>query len=258
MFAEPWEGRAFALAVETVDRMGLPWDAFRERLMAAIADDPERPYYESWLVALERLVLDHHAAEPDDLSKNRMQAASYRVDELGHGDLEIFPVAVTEAGLRNVLDRLFTHWWPHFHFGTIIQGAVYELRAPHAPELSILDGYLTIGFEGWHVHLCIGEHAGPPGHPVEPALARLRRCTYAELARVWVEGAPRSWMFRMYNGASEQQLTVLLPNPFLDDDQHPLSEPDWARLECWDELRRLLLDLDPDPRDRSGARFVHP
>jgi nitrile hydratase accessory protein len=258
VFAEPWEGRAFALAVETIERLGLPWDAFRERLMAAIAEDSDRPYYESWLAALERLVLDHHAAEPDDLSKNRMQAASYRVDELGSGDLEIFPVAVTEAALRIVLDQLFTRWWPHIRFGPIIQGAVYELRAPHEPDLSMLDGYLTIGFEGWHVHLCIGEHEGQPGHPVEPALARLRRCTYAELARVWVDGAPRSWMFRMYNGASEQQLTVLLPNPFLDDDQNPLPEPDWARLDCWDELRRLLLDLDPDPRDRSGARFVHP
>jgi nitrile hydratase accessory protein len=258
VFAEPWEGRAFALAVETVERLGLPWDAFRERLVAAIAEAPNRPYYESWLSALERLVLDHHAAEPDDLATHRMQAASYRVDELGNGDVEIFPVAVTETRLHGALVRLFTHWWPHIRFGPIIQGAVYELRAPHEPHLSMLDGYLTVGFERWHVHLCIGEHKGEPGHPVDPAVARLRRCTYAELARIWVDDAPVSWMFRMYNGASEQQLTVLLPNPFLDDEQNPLPEPDWTRLECWDELRRSLLELEPDPRDRHGTRFVHP
>src|SRR4249920_1160746 len=92
VFAEPWEGRAFALAVETVERLGLRWDAFRERLVAAIAEAPDRAYYESWLAALERLVLEQHAAEPDDLATHRMQAASYRVDELGNGDVEIFPI----------------------------------------------------------------------------------------------------------------------------------------------------------------------
>jgi nitrile hydratase accessory protein len=258
LFAEPWEGRAFALAVETVERLGLPWDAFRHPLMAAIADAPHRPYYESWLAALERLVLEQHAAEPEDLAAHRMRAASYRVDEPGNGDVEIFPIAVDEETLRGALEGLFTRWWRHIRFGPIIQGAVYELQAPHEPELSMLDGYLTIGFERWHVHLCIGEHVGSPGHPVDPAVARLRRCTYAELARIWTEGAPVSWMFRMYNGASEQQLTVLLPNPFLDDDQFPLPEPDWSRLECWDELRRSLLTLEPDERDRSGTRFIHP
>ena len=55
VFDEPWQGRAFAMAFDLVDRSGLPWDAFREQLVAAIADDPDRPYYESWLVALERL-----------------------------------------------------------------------------------------------------------------------------------------------------------------------------------------------------------
>ena len=88
--------------------------------------------------------------------------------------------------------------------------------------------------------------------------SRLRRCTYAELARVFVHDAPTSWMFRMYNGASEQQLTVLLPNPFLDDDQHPLAEPDWSCLACWDELRHDVLGLTPDPVDRIGTRFEHP
>ena len=258
LFAEPWEGRAFALAVETVDRLGVPWDVFRQQLIAAIASDQHRPYYESWLAAFEQLVLEQRAAGADELAIARMRAASYRVDEPGNGDLEIFPIAVTEARLRAALDVMLMRWWPNIRFGPIIQGAVYELRAPHEPELSMLDGYLTIGFDGWHVHLCIGEHTGLPGSPVEPSVARLRRCTYAELVRIWVADAPTSWMFRMYNGASEQQLTVLLPNPFLDDDQHPLTEPDWSRLACWDELRALLLELQPDPLDRTGQRFVHP
>jgi nitrile hydratase accessory protein len=57
-FDEPWQARAFALAVVAVDRLGLPWDAFRTRLKAAIAAAPDRPYWESWLAALESLTTD--------------------------------------------------------------------------------------------------------------------------------------------------------------------------------------------------------
>ncbi len=58
-FAAPWEGRAFGLALALVDRLDLDWEAFRQRLIVAIADDPERPYYESWLAAVESLATDH-------------------------------------------------------------------------------------------------------------------------------------------------------------------------------------------------------
>jgi nitrile hydratase accessory protein len=57
VFAAPWQGRAFALAVALVDELDLPWDAFRQRLIDAIALEPDRPYYESWAVALESLVV---------------------------------------------------------------------------------------------------------------------------------------------------------------------------------------------------------
>ena len=55
-FAEPWEARVFATAVLVCERLGLPWDAFRDSLKAAVADDPDRPYYESVTVALRALV----------------------------------------------------------------------------------------------------------------------------------------------------------------------------------------------------------
>jgi hypothetical protein len=57
VFATPWEGRAVAVAVTLVRRLDLPWDAFRHRLIDAIGADPARPYYESWAMALESLVL---------------------------------------------------------------------------------------------------------------------------------------------------------------------------------------------------------
>ena len=68
VFTAPWEGRVFAMAVALVERLELPWDEFRQRLIAAIASDPERPYYESWAEALESLVVDHDIATPDALT----------------------------------------------------------------------------------------------------------------------------------------------------------------------------------------------
>ena len=56
VFAAPWEGRAFALAVALQQRLGFPWDEFRRRLVAQIERDPLRPYYESWVAALEELI----------------------------------------------------------------------------------------------------------------------------------------------------------------------------------------------------------
>jgi nitrile hydratase accessory protein len=69
VFGAPWEGRAFAMAIGVVDALGLDWEEFRRRLIAAIDADPERPYYESWLAALERLAADH------DLTAARIAAA---------------------------------------------------------------------------------------------------------------------------------------------------------------------------------------
>jgi nitrile hydratase accessory protein len=96
VFAEPWEGRAFAMAVDLVARSGLPWEAFRSRLVAAIGDDPHRPYYESWVVALEGLVLDTGAVDGAALARERRTAASYRYHERGLGDVEVFPLRPDE------------------------------------------------------------------------------------------------------------------------------------------------------------------
>jgi nitrile hydratase accessory protein len=258
VFAEPWEGRAFAMALDVVERSGLPWEEFRRRLVAAIADDPQRPYYESWVVALERLVLDTAAVTAEDLERARSHAAAYRYDEPGVGDIEVFPVQPDEDTLRAMLAAMFQGpWWAQIRYGPLIQGAAYELRLRRPAELSMLDGYVTIDDGGGHLHVCIGPHRGSPGHPVGPELARHRRCRHAELYRTWLGGAPTSWGFRMFNGDDDQQLNVLLPNPFLDDDDQPLPAPDWTRLTCWDELRRRFLALGPDPADRLGSAFRH-
>ena len=58
-FDAPWEGRVFGLALAVTEHAGLPWEEFRQRLIAAVAEAPARPYWESWLAALEALVRDH-------------------------------------------------------------------------------------------------------------------------------------------------------------------------------------------------------
>ncbi len=103
MFAAPWEGRAFGLALDIVEQRGLPWDAFRELLIAAIAEEPGRPYYESWVVALERLVAEHELVTVADLTSERAHVAAYRYDE-GGIDIEVVPLANDRAVLADVLD----------------------------------------------------------------------------------------------------------------------------------------------------------
>ena len=56
-FDAPWESRAFGLAAAYLEASGQDWQAFRTHLMAAIADLPDTtPYYEAWVVALDRLL----------------------------------------------------------------------------------------------------------------------------------------------------------------------------------------------------------
>jgi nitrile hydratase accessory protein len=69
IFDEPWQGRAFAMAVILVERLGLPWSAFQERLIAAIASDDHQPYYDSWASALESLVVEYGLVESHDVDR---------------------------------------------------------------------------------------------------------------------------------------------------------------------------------------------
>jgi nitrile hydratase accessory protein len=71
VFDAPWQGRAFGMAVGVVERLGLEWKAFQQRLIAQIAAHPEAPYYDCWMAALEQLVLDYSAVTADELDAAR-------------------------------------------------------------------------------------------------------------------------------------------------------------------------------------------
>jgi hypothetical protein len=57
VFDAPWQSTVFALAAAVVDHaFGGDREPFRRQLVAAIAAEPDRPYWESWTKALEELV----------------------------------------------------------------------------------------------------------------------------------------------------------------------------------------------------------
>lgn len=98
VFQEPWEGRAFGMAVTLGDARLFPWEAFRGRLISAIAEADRheegkgRPgYYENWLAALQRLLVESGiltSAEIED-----------RVREFAAGERDIVhPGALTPRG----------------------------------------------------------------------------------------------------------------------------------------------------------------
>ncbi len=175
--------------------------------------------------------------------------------------VEVFALPTDAASLEALLRDLFQNHWREITFGPLIQGAAWEMRAPEAPtRIGMLDGYLTVAFGVPHFHLCIGEHKGPRSSPASPELARHRRTARAEMyRRLSRDGTPVSWGLRLYNGNGEQQITVLLPNPFLNrETDKVLKAPDWSQLALWDALRARWLGLaEPDPFDRSGRGFRH-
>ncbi len=69
VFDAPWQGRAFGMALVVVERLGVSWSEFQRRLIGAIADRPEAPYYDCWIAALEQLVIDHGIASPAEIDR---------------------------------------------------------------------------------------------------------------------------------------------------------------------------------------------
>lgn len=91
VFQEPWEGRAFGLAVTLQDEGVLPWETFRDRLIAAIAEADRHPdagksgYYESWLRALERVLVDGGLLTPEEIGHRARQFATGERDIVNPG-----------------------------------------------------------------------------------------------------------------------------------------------------------------------------
>jgi len=68
-FDAPWQPRAFGVALALVRGLGLPWRAFQQHLIAEIAAHPDGAYYDCWVAALERLVVERGLATEIDLER---------------------------------------------------------------------------------------------------------------------------------------------------------------------------------------------
>jgi nitrile hydratase accessory protein len=74
-FDADWQRRAFGVAVALSEFGHYPWSAFQQQLISAIGawestaeserDDWE--YYQHWLTALERVLVEQGLVEPDEL-----------------------------------------------------------------------------------------------------------------------------------------------------------------------------------------------
>lgn len=89
VFAAPWEGRAFGMAVALSEAQRYDWEDFRQRLIAEIAaDETQHPgeeaphYYQQWLAALERLLVEKGLVDPSELEARTAEYASGARDEV--------------------------------------------------------------------------------------------------------------------------------------------------------------------------------
>ncbi|MEH2511641.1 nitrile hydratase accessory protein [Nitrobacteraceae bacterium AZCC 1564] len=98
VFREPWEARAFAMAVALHGRGVFTWpewaDALaREIKQAQTKDDADtgETYYRHWLAALEKLVASKNVATEDALHRYR-DAWDHAADRTPHGQpIELTP-----------------------------------------------------------------------------------------------------------------------------------------------------------------------
>ena len=171
------------------------------------------------------------------------------VEECG-ARFEVFVLPTDEGTLLAILKDCFEEW-EHIRIGPLIPGALWEIRPPCEPRITLHDGYATVSFQDWHFHICIGEHKG-----ASPEISQLRRTSRVELyRRLNREGKPTSWGLRLLNGAGDQQISFMLPSPFLTDDQQIRDEPDWGRLALWDRLRLTYQGIGPDTIESTAPGF---
>ena len=106
-FEEPWQARAFAVAVQLTERGegDLPWESFQQRLVEEVEADgedveaTEGVYYEQWLRALERLLVEEGFVDEEELAE--------RAGEFEAGDRDASEFVIGEHG--------HDHEHPHDH-----------------------------------------------------------------------------------------------------------------------------------------------
>jgi hypothetical protein len=134
---------------------------------------------------------------------------------------------------KNLLAELFEQHWRAIRFGVLGGGVEWEIQPTQPPRIVPLnDGTVTLHFGSWHLHLRIADRPGLGG----PDTERVHELVFFRLLDE--ERSPTEWGLQFVNGRGEQQMTVLLPSPLRDEQDRPLTRPDWTRLALWNGLRR--------------------
>ncbi|MBL1201394.1 MAG: (2Fe-2S) ferredoxin domain-containing protein [Nostoc sp. GBBB01] len=163
--------------------------------------------------------------------------------------------------LASLLYTLFEQNWQQVGVGHIVQGSVLELEFHAPPKLCILyDGYLTVAAEGWHLHLCIDTNFGGPLCKTPVEVRKQRLVTRAAFYRRFnAQESPRSWGIQFWNGANEQLMTILLPNPLVDGENLlPEGKPNLAKLVLYEDLRDIyVLGKQPIPFTKNPLKHSY-
>lgn len=85
VFAAPWEGRAFGIAVALNESGVYQWGEFQRRLAEEIAaaspDEEGSAYYERWLASLENLLLERGLVAHEELDARTSAYESGELDD---------------------------------------------------------------------------------------------------------------------------------------------------------------------------------
>lgn len=83
VFEEPWESRAFGMAMTLYEQGRFAWDEFRRALIAEIAawerahpDGSSFRYYARWLAALERVLAEKRLCAAPELDRRTRELAA--------------------------------------------------------------------------------------------------------------------------------------------------------------------------------------
>jgi nitrile hydratase accessory protein len=81
VFEEPWQGRAFGLVLAMHKAGAFDWEEFRMRLIDAIAAHADDAYYDRWLEAFERLLVERGL-----IAREEVEARAEALAEQDHDD----------------------------------------------------------------------------------------------------------------------------------------------------------------------------
>jgi nitrile hydratase accessory protein len=93
VFEEPWESRAFGVAVALSERDAFEWERFRQELIAEIGawerEHGERDlagwsYYERWVASLEHLLLADGLLDADEIAARMAEIEAHDEHEHDH------------------------------------------------------------------------------------------------------------------------------------------------------------------------------